>query len=108
MSLCNDRAGLAEVRLLRCGRATSRNLFQDYALAHSAPEPVFRLPSDIYASVTDGENNHKHDRDNSRHKAEHPERWNGRAIHNWNLPDTVYLNPDKIRGQEEAAFFFRK
>ena len=59
----------------------------------------------IYASVTDGENNRKHDRDNSRHKAEHPECWNGRAIHNWNLLDTVYLNPDKISGQEKAAFF---
>ena len=52
----------------------------------------------IYASVTDGENNRKHDRDNSRHKAKHPERWNGRVIHNWNLSDTVYLNPDKISG----------
>ena len=29
--------------------------------------PGFHLPSDIYASVTDGENNHKHDRGNSRH-----------------------------------------
>ena len=33
----------------------------------SVPEPGFHLPSDIYASVTDGENNHKHDRGNSRH-----------------------------------------
>ena len=48
----------------------------------------------------------RYDRDNSRHKAERLKRWNGRAIHNWNLPDTVYLNPDKISGQEEAAFFF--
>ena len=67
LSLCNDRAGSAEAHLLHCGRATSRNLFQDCAPAHSVPELEFHLPSDIYASVTDGENNHKHDRGNSRH-----------------------------------------
>ena len=45
-------AGMAEAHLLHCGRATSRNLFQDCAPAHSVPEPGFHLPSDIYASVT--------------------------------------------------------
>lgn len=29
--------------------------------------------------------------------------WNGRATRNWSLPDTVYLNPDKISGQEESS-----
>ena len=47
----------------------------------------------------------RHDRDDSRHKEERLERWNGRATHNWSIPDTVYLNPDKISGQEKAAFF---
>ena len=40
----------------------------------------------------------RHDRDNSRHKEERLERWNGRATHNWSIPDTVYLNSDKISG----------
>lgn len=29
-------------------------------------------------------------------KAEHPERWNGRATRDWTLPDVVYLNPEKV------------
>ena len=45
----------------------------------------------------------RHDRDNSRHKEEHPERWNGRATRDWSLPDTVYLNPDKVQEQSEKA-----
>ena len=36
-------------------------------------------------------------------KAEHPERWNGRATRDWSLPDTVYLNPDKVHEQSEEA-----
>lgn len=36
-------------------------------------------------------------------KAEHPERWNGRATRDWSLPDTVYLNPDKVHEQSEKA-----
>lgn len=36
-------------------------------------------------------------------KAEHPERWNGRATRDWSLPDTVYLNPDKVHEQSERA-----
>ena len=36
-------------------------------------------------------------------KAEHPERWNGRATRDWSLPDTVYLNPDKVQEQSEKA-----
>lgn len=28
-------------------------------------------------------------------KAKHPERWNGRATRNWELPKVVYLNPEK-------------
>lgn len=36
-------------------------------------------------------------------KAAHPERWNGREIRDWSLPDTVYLNPDKMNGQTETA-----
>ena len=35
-------------------------------------------------------------------KAEHPERWNGRATRDWSLPDTVYLNPDKMPEQLET------
>lgn len=27
-------------------------------------------------------------------KEKYPERWNGRATHDWSLPDTVYLNPE--------------
>ena len=27
-------------------------------------------------------------------KAAHPERWNGRQIRNWSVPDVVYLNPE--------------
>ena len=38
-------------------------------------------------------------------KAEHPERWNGRATRDWSLPDTVYLNPDKVHEQSEEAKF---
>lgn len=47
LSLYNDRAGLTGVRLFHCGRSTFRNTFQDYTSAHSAPELVFHLPSDI-------------------------------------------------------------
>lgn len=36
-------------------------------------------------------------------KAEHPERWNGRATRDWSLPDTVYLNPEKVHEQSEKA-----
>ena len=36
-------------------------------------------------------------------KAEHPERWNGRATRDWSLPDTVYLNPDKVHEQSEGT-----
>ena len=36
-------------------------------------------------------------------KAAHPERWNGREIRDWSLPDTVYLNPDKMNGQKTSA-----
>ena len=36
-------------------------------------------------------------------KAEHPERWNGRATRDWSLPDTVYLNPKKVHEQSEKA-----
>lgn len=36
-------------------------------------------------------------------KAEHPERWNGRATRDWSLPNTVYLNPDKVHEQSEKA-----
>ncbi|MCG4533383.1 hypothetical protein [Mediterraneibacter faecis] len=43
----------------------------------------------------------RHDRDDSRHKEERLERWNGRATHNWSIPDTVYLNPDKISGHND-------
>ena len=32
-----------------------------------------------------------------------PERWNGRATRDWSLPDTVYLNPDKVHEQSEEA-----
>ena len=31
-----------------------------------------------------------------------PERWNGRAIRDWSLPDIVYLNPDKVHEQPET------
>lgn len=30
------------------------------------------------------------------------ERWNGRATRDWSLPDTVYLNPDKMPEQLET------
>ena len=41
-------------------------------------------------------------------KAKYPERWNGRPVRNWTLPDIVYLNPEikvtvtNISGQKEA------
>lgn len=35
-------------------------------------------------------------------KAEHPERWNGRATRDWTLPDTVYLNPEKVDEESYA------
>ncbi len=28
-------------------------------------------------------------------KAAHPERWEKRAIRNWELPDVVWLNPER-------------
>lgn len=36
-------------------------------------------------------------------KTEHPERWNGRSPRDWSLPDTVYLNPEKISEEAETA-----
>lgn len=46
-------------------------------------------------------------------KEQHPERWNGRATRNWDLPDAVYLNPaqetetgtgsDKSQGAHDPA-----
>ena len=36
-------------------------------------------------------------------KTEHPERWNGRSTRDWSLPDTVYLNPEKISEEAETA-----
>ena len=36
-------------------------------------------------------------------KAEHPERWNGRATRDWSLPDIVYLNPERVHEQSEKA-----
>ena len=36
-------------------------------------------------------------------KTEHPERWNGRLTRDWSLPDTVYLNPEKISEEAETA-----
>ena len=35
-------------------------------------------------------------------KAEHPERWNGRATRNWDLPEEVCLNPDRVVQNENT------
>ncbi|MDI6618031.1 MAG: integrase core domain-containing protein, partial [Clostridiales bacterium] len=36
-------------------------------------------------------------------KAAHPERWNNRSTRDWTLPDKVYLNPDRVVEEIEAA-----
>ena len=63
LSLCNGRAGSAEVHLPTAEEPHPGIRFR-ITPAHSVPGPGSHLPSDIYASVTDGENNHKHDGDN--------------------------------------------
>ena len=53
-----------EIETIKKMAFTVNDTLKEYFLH---PELEFHLPSDIYASVTDGENNHKHDRGNSRH-----------------------------------------
>lgn len=35
-------------------------------------------------------------------KTAHPERWNGRKVHNWDNIDKVFLNPDKVESANDA------